>query len=67
MLTLSFRAISGSVSPRLTVYHFSDARSAAGASASRACTCSPVPAGTFSSYCVSLTGVVQRRSSGLSA
>ena len=66
-LTLSLREIDVSDSAPLTVYHLSAVMSDGEASASRASNFAPVPEGTFSWKSAYFTGVVQRRSSGLSA
>src|SRR5438093_10759894 len=66
-LTWSLRAMVASDSPLRTVYHFSAAISPGPASARRAWNWSPVPVGTFNSKVGYFTGVVQRRSCGLSA
>ena len=54
------------LSPGRTVCQFRAPRSAASASARRARSASALPDGTFNSYACARTGVVQRRSSGLS-
>ena len=55
-----------SVSPDFTVCQLSATRSDSGVSLSRFSSVSAVPSGTFSEYAAPRTGVVQRRSSGLS-